>query len=92
MAGSRRYASHMKAAFNAVAIGQRGAHMTIHSIKGKTLLIAGGAKNPGDRIARDLAGHGARLAYRRAAAVRQSPLASTVLTELPVPSPAKAVS
>jgi len=66
--------------------------MTVHSIKGKTLLIAGGAKNLGDLIARDLAGHGARLAYPCAAAVRQPPLASTALTELAVPSLAKAVS
>ena len=31
-----------------------------HSIKGKVVLIAGGAKNLGGLIARDLAGHGAR--------------------------------
>ncbi|WP_217539431.1 SDR family oxidoreductase, partial [Stenotrophomonas sp. GbtcB23] len=34
--------------------------MTDHSIKGKTVLIAGGAKNLGGLIARDLAEHGAR--------------------------------
>ncbi|SOE57959.1 NAD(P)-dependent dehydrogenase, short-chain alcohol dehydrogenase family [Burkholderia sp. D7] len=34
--------------------------MANHSIKGKTVLIAGGAKNLGGLIARDLAGHGAR--------------------------------
>lgn len=34
--------------------------MTDHSIKGKTVLIAGGAKNLGGLIARDLAAHGAR--------------------------------
>ena len=34
--------------------------MTDHSIKGKTVLIAGGAKNLGGLIARDLAGHGAK--------------------------------
>ena len=34
--------------------------MTDHSIKGKTILIAGGAKNLGGLIATDLAGHGAR--------------------------------
>jgi NAD(P)-dependent dehydrogenase (short-subunit alcohol dehydrogenase family) len=34
--------------------------MTDHSISGKTVLIAGGAKNLGGLIARDLAGHGAR--------------------------------
>lgn len=34
--------------------------MADHSITGKTVLIAGGAKNLGGLIARDLAGHGAR--------------------------------
>ncbi|MDB5489554.1 MAG: short chain dehydrogenase [Reyranella sp.] len=34
--------------------------MTDHSIKGKTVLIAGGAKNLGGLIARDLAHHGAK--------------------------------
>ncbi|RAR52885.1 NAD(P)-dependent dehydrogenase (short-subunit alcohol dehydrogenase family) [Paraburkholderia unamae] len=34
--------------------------MSDHSIKGKTVLIAGGAKNLGGLIARDLANHGAR--------------------------------
>ena len=34
--------------------------MADHSIKGKTVLIAGGAKNLGGLIARDLAVHGAR--------------------------------
>ncbi|MDC6167349.1 SDR family oxidoreductase [Paucibacter sp. XJ19-41] len=34
--------------------------MADHSIKGKTVLIAGGAKNLGGLIARDLAGHGAK--------------------------------
>ena len=34
--------------------------MTDHSIKGKTVLIAGGAKNLGGLLARDLAAHGAR--------------------------------
>lgn len=34
--------------------------MTDHSIKGKTILIAGGAKNLGGLLARDLAGHGAK--------------------------------
>ena len=34
--------------------------MTDHSIKGKTVLIAGGAKNLGGLIARDLAKHGAK--------------------------------
>jgi NAD(P)-dependent dehydrogenase (short-subunit alcohol dehydrogenase family) len=33
--------------------------MTDHSIKGKTVLIAGGAKNLGGLLARDLAAHGA---------------------------------
>ena len=32
--------------------------MTDHSIKGKTVLIAGGAKNLGGLIARDLAAQG----------------------------------
>lgn len=34
--------------------------MTEHSIKGKTAIIAGGAKNLGGLIARDLAAHGAK--------------------------------
>lgn len=34
--------------------------MTDHSIKGKTVIIAGGAKNLGGLIARDLAQHGAK--------------------------------
>lgn len=34
--------------------------MTAHSIKGKTVLITGGAKNLGGLIARDLAAHGAK--------------------------------
>ena len=34
--------------------------MTDHSIQGKTVLIAGGAKNLGGLVARDLAAHGAR--------------------------------
>ena len=34
--------------------------MTDHSIKGKTVIIAGGAKNLGGSIARDLAEHGAK--------------------------------
>jgi len=34
--------------------------MTDHKINGKTILIAGGAKNLGGLIATDLAGHGAR--------------------------------
>lgn len=34
--------------------------MTDHSIKGKTVIIAGGAKNLGGLIARDLATHGAK--------------------------------
>ena len=44
--------------------------MTDHSIKGKTVLIAGGAKNLGGLIARDLAAHGAKavaLHYNSAA-------------------------
>lgn len=34
--------------------------MTDHSIKGKTVIIAGGGKNLGGLIARDFAGHGAK--------------------------------
>jgi NAD(P)-dependent dehydrogenase (short-subunit alcohol dehydrogenase family) len=34
--------------------------MVDHSLKGKTVLIAGGAKNLGGLIARDLAEHGAK--------------------------------
>jgi NAD(P)-dependent dehydrogenase (short-subunit alcohol dehydrogenase family) len=40
--------------------------MTAHSIKGKTVIIAGGAKNLGGLIARDLAEHGATAAAVRA--------------------------
>ena len=36
--------------------------MADHSIKGKSVLIAGGAKNLGGLIARDLAQHGAKAA------------------------------
>ncbi|MFS8045841.1 SDR family oxidoreductase [Rhizobium sp. BR 314] len=45
--------------------------MTDHSIKGKTVIIAGGAKNLGGLIARDLAAHGAKaiaVHYNSAAA------------------------
>ncbi len=45
--------------------------MTDHSIKGKTVIIAGGAKNLGGLIARDLAGQGAKaiaIHYNSAAA------------------------
>jgi NAD(P)-dependent dehydrogenase (short-subunit alcohol dehydrogenase family) len=35
-------------------------HMTDHSIKGKTVLIAGGGKNLGGLVARDLAQQGAK--------------------------------
>lgn len=45
--------------------------MTDHSIRGKTVLIAGGGKNLGALIARDLAAHGARaiaIHYNSAAA------------------------
>jgi len=38
----------------------QGKSMADHSIKGKTVLIAGGAKNLGGLIARDLAGQGAK--------------------------------
>ena len=34
--------------------------MSIHSIQGKVVLIAGGAKNLGGLLARDLAAHGAK--------------------------------
>ena len=34
--------------------------MSTHSITGKTVLIAGGAKNLGGMVARDLAAHGAK--------------------------------
>ena len=49
--------------------------MTDHSIKGKTVLIAGGAKNLGGLIARDLAAHGARavaIHYNSAGAAAQA--------------------
>lgn len=44
--------------------------MSDHSIKGKTVIIAGGAKNLGGLLARDLAAHGAKavaIHYNRAA-------------------------
>lgn len=37
-----------------------GEKMSLHSIEGKTVLIAGGAKNLGGLVARDLAAHGAK--------------------------------
>ena len=49
--------------------------MTDHSIQGKTVLIAGGAKNLGGLIARDLAAHGARavaIHYNSAGAAAQA--------------------
>ncbi len=47
--------------------------MTDHSIKGKTIIIAGGAKNLGGLIARDLAIHGAKAVaiHYNSAATRQ---------------------
>ena len=39
--------------------------MTDHSIQGKTVLIAGGAKNLGGLLARDLAIHGAKAVATR---------------------------
>ena len=49
--------------------------MTDHSIKGKTVLIAGGAKNLGGLLARDLAGHGAKavaIHYNSAATAKDA--------------------
>ncbi|HJT13590.1 MAG TPA: SDR family oxidoreductase [Dongiaceae bacterium] len=49
--------------------------MTDHSINGKTILIAGGAKNLGGLLARDLARHGARavaIHYNSAAAKKDA--------------------
>lgn len=49
--------------------------MTDHSIKGKTVIIAGGAKNLGGLIARDLASHGAKaiaIHYNSAATKREA--------------------
>jgi NAD(P)-dependent dehydrogenase (short-subunit alcohol dehydrogenase family) len=45
---------------DAAAICKRRPSMTDHSIKGKSVIIAGGAKNLGGLIARDLASHGAK--------------------------------
>jgi len=49
--------------------------MANHDIKGKTVLIAGGAKNLGGLLARDLAAHGARavaIHYNSAAATAEA--------------------
>lgn len=49
--------------------------MTDHSIKGKTAIIAGGAKNLGGLLARDLAAHGAKaiaIHYNSAAAKKDA--------------------
>lgn len=49
--------------------------MTDHSIKGKTVLIAGGGKNLGGLVARDLAAHGAKavaIHYNSAGAAPQA--------------------
>lgn len=49
--------------------------MSDHSIQGKTILIAGGAKNLGGLLARDLAGHGAKavaIHYNSASAKPQA--------------------
>ncbi|MCW5647695.1 MAG: SDR family NAD(P)-dependent oxidoreductase, partial [Sphingopyxis sp.] len=50
--------------------------MTDHSIKGKVALIAGGGKNLGGLVARDLAAHGAK-----AVAVHYNSPASAAETE-----------
>src|SRR6218665_3867687 len=56
----KRYCLVRKAAAM-VALTRKGTHsMADHSINGKTVIIAGGAKNLGGLIARDLAAHGAR--------------------------------
>lgn len=53
--------------------------MTDHSIKGKTVLIAGGAKNLGGLIARDLAAHGAKaIAIHYNSAASQADADATV--------------
>ena len=53
--------------------------MVDHSIKGKTVLIAGGAKNLGGLIARDLAAHGARaIAIHYNSAASKSEADSTI--------------
>jgi len=56
-------------------ICKRRPSMTDHSIKGKTVIIAGGAKNLGGLIARDLASHGAKaiaIHYNSAATKREA--------------------
>ena len=52
----------MKAVFESRTGGRRREQqdMADHSIKGKTVIIAGGAKNLGGLLARDLAAHGAK--------------------------------
>ncbi len=41
-------------------VSEKGQSMSAHSLEGKTVVIAGGAKNLGGLVARDLARHGAR--------------------------------
>jgi NAD(P)-dependent dehydrogenase (short-subunit alcohol dehydrogenase family) len=53
--------------------------MTDHSIKGKTIIIAGGAKNLGGLIARDFAAHGAKaIAIHYNSAVTKADADATV--------------
>ena len=55
--------------------------MTDHSITGKTVLIAGGAKNLGGLLARDLAAQGARavaIHYNTGATKPAALIAATV--------------
>jgi len=53
--------------------------VTDHSIKGKTVIIAGGAKNLGGLIARDLAAHGAKaIAIHYNSAASQADAGATV--------------
>ncbi|AMO96687.1 short chain dehydrogenase family protein [Collimonas fungivorans] len=59
--------------------------MADHSITGKVILIAGGAKNLGGLIARDLARHGAKAVavHYNSAAARPTPMQPLPQSRLP---------
>ena len=58
--------------------------MADHGIKGKTVLIAGGGKNLGGLLARDLAQHGARavaIHYNSASSAAEADLTVAAIKE-----------
>ena len=61
--------------------------MTDHRIQGKTVIIAGGAKNLGGLIARDLASHGARAIaiHYNSSATKAEPTQPWWRSRLPAP-------